>query len=218
MTVNIIQLENTPIEQQLKIEHQLLQKDDRSFVLINKNPPPAIVMGSSQKTHQVIHEEKAISKGIPIIQRYSAGGCVILDKDTLLVSFILNKSILPMQINPLSIMKWTEKFYQESLCIKSFKLTTNDYTIEDKKVGGNAQYIKKERFVHHSAFLWDFDPNHMNLLTHPPKEPDYRKKRKHEDFLTTLKAYISKEEFISSIEKNLDKQFTLNSQKDQTFY
>ena len=199
MTIYSILLENTSIEKQLEMEEKLLKEDSRSFIIIHKNPLPAIVMGSSQKAHQVIDEAKARQKNIPIIQRYSAGGCVILDKDTLLVTLILNKKEVGINLFPETIMKWTENFYQKTLAIPSFELTANDYTILNKKVGGNAQYIKKDRFVHHTSFLWDFNPDHMNILIHPPKEPEYRAARKHEEFLTTLKPHLSKEEFSNRI-------------------
>jgi lipoate-protein ligase A len=197
MTIELITLQDTPIEKQLEIEKTLLDKETNSFILINTGPPKAIVMGSSQKEEEVIHLEKA-SK-IPIIRRFSAGGCVILDKDTIMVTFIMNKKEVGIDLFPLSIMKWTEKFYQNCLSIPSFSLVDNDYVIGDKKVGGNAQYIKKARFLHHSSFLWDYNKEHMDVLKHPPKEPAYRKHRPHHEFLTTLKPHLSKEAFIQAI-------------------
>jgi lipoate-protein ligase A len=32
------------------------------------------------------------------------------------------------------------------------------------KVGGNAQTITKGRWVHHTSFLWQFDPSRMGYL------------------------------------------------------
>ena len=81
----------------------------------------------------------------------------------------MNNDDINDEIYPNTIMKWTEKFYKQSLPIEDFQLTANDYTIGNKKVGGNAQYIKKNRFLHHTSFLWDYSIDHMNILTHPPK-------------------------------------------------
>jgi len=201
MTMEPIILENVSIEKQLEMEKNLLDKETRSFLLINLGPPKAIVMGSSQKEEEVIHLEKA-SK-IPIIRRFSAGGCVMLDKDTIMVTFIMNKKEVGIDLFPLSIMKWTEKFYQNCLSIPSFSLVDNDYAIENKKVGGNAQYIKKDRFLHHSSFLWDYNKEHMDVLKHPPKEPCYRKGRPHHEFLTTLRPHLTKEAFIEAISQGV---------------
>jgi lipoate-protein ligase A len=199
MTIEIIELENTCIKKQLTLEKRLLQEEDGSYLIINKSPLPAIVMGSSQKAEEVINVAKAAEKSIPIIQRFSAGGCVILDKDTIMVSFIISKKHLNIDFFPNTIMKWSEDFYKNALSIPNFSLQVNDYTIGDKKIGGNAQYIKKDRFVHHTSFLWDYDKDHMDLLLHPPKEPAYRENRTHHDFLGTIKPHLSKEAFIERI-------------------
>lgn len=202
MTIEIIQLENTCIKEQLALEKKLLQEEDGSYLIIHKGPLPAIVMGSSQKAEDVIDIKMAEVKKIPIIQRFSAGGCVILDQHTIMVSFIISKKLLPIDFYPNTIMKWSENFYKRALSIPNFSLQVNDYTIGDKKIGGNAQYIKKDRFVHHTSFLWDYDPAYMELLLHPPKEPSYRNRRPHREFLTTIKPHLSKEEFINCIITN----------------
>ena len=217
MTIHLIVLKNTPIEKQLAIEETLLRSDNRFFVVIGTELPKAIVMGSSQKKEEVVHLDKANAREIPILQRYSAGGCVILDKDSIMVSFIANKTDVDIDLFPNTIMKWSAEFYKHCLPIEDFSLSANDYTIKDKKIGGNAQYIRKDRFVHHTSFLWDYCLEHMNILTHPPKEPAYRNKRTHSEFLTTIKPYLSKEEFVQSIEIGLETFFNRDVQKDQTF-
>lgn len=217
MTIHLLKLRNTPIEKQLAIEEKLLREDTRSFVVIGTELPQAIVMGSSQKKEEVIHLDRAKESDVPIIQRYSAGGCVILDRDTIMVSFILNKEDVGIDLFPNTIMEWSEGFYKEALPIDGFNLSVNDYAIKDKKIGGNAQYIKKNRFVHHTSFLWDYCREHMNILTHPPKEPAYRNKRAHDEFLTTIKPHLSKEEFIQHIEKGLKTSFNRDVRIDQTF-
>ncbi|MCH9621203.1 MAG: Octanoyltransferase LipM [Chlamydiia bacterium] len=218
MTIHYLKLENTPVSKQLEIEKNLLQNETRSFVIINKNPPPAIVMGSSQIPEEIIQLEKAKKCDIPIIRRFSAGGCVILNQDTIMVSFILNKADVGIDLFPSSIMQWTNTFYQKALLIPSFSLKDNDYTIENKKVGGNAQYIKKDRFLHHTSFLWNYDKALMDILHHPPKEPKYRKGRHHFDFLTTLKPYLTKDEFINQIKNQFKHDFTLTSLEEKIFY
>lgn len=58
--------------------------------------------------------------------------------------------------------------------------------MDDKKIGGNAQTITKDRWVHHTSFLWDFDNLNMNYLQMPKKRPEYRQSRPHGDFLRKL--------------------------------
>ena len=80
-----------------------------------------------------------------------------------------------------------------------------DYTFGELKFGGNAQYISKKRWLHHTSFLWDYDPKRMRCLLHPPKEPEYRRKRNHLDFLCRLKDFIPERQvFLRSIEDALE--------------
>ena len=50
----------------------------------------------------------------------------------------------------------------------------SDYVFQQRKFGGNAQAITGKRWLHHTSFLWDYRPEAMALLQHPPKAPEYR--------------------------------------------
>lgn len=73
--------------------------------------------------------------------------------------------------------------------VPKFALRENDYVLGPRKMGGNAQTIIKNGWLHHTSFLWDYDPYHMEYLTLPSKRPDYRGDRSHDDFLVKLKSY-----------------------------
>lgn len=49
-----------------------------------------------------------------------------------------------------------------------------DYVFGERKFGGNAQAITKNRWLHHTSLLWDFADARMALLKHPSKVPEYR--------------------------------------------
>merc|ERR1712129_100577 len=59
-----------------------------------------------------------------------------------------------------------------------------------KKIAGNAQKISRDRFDHHTSWLWQYDIEQINkYLAIPPmkKQPEYRNDRSHEDFLLCLR-------------------------------
>jgi lipoate-protein ligase A len=63
----------------------------------------------------------------------------------------------------------------------------SDLALGGKKISGNAQARKKRYFLHHGTFLYDFDIKKISYyLKYPPKEPEYREGRSHEDFLTNI--------------------------------
>lgn len=84
--------------------------------------------------------------------------------------------------------------------IPKFALRENDYVFGDLKMGGNAQSIIKGGWLHHTSFLWDYDPDNMRYLTLPVKRPAYRGDRPHDEFLVKLQPYFgNKNAFFQSL-------------------
>jgi lipoate-protein ligase A len=206
--LHLISLENTPILEQLRWEEALLRTDERSFRLINRGSPAAIVMGISGQAEHLVNLDQMKSDPIPLIRRFSGGGTVVVDENTLFITFIIHKKDLDLPPFPEPILRWSADLYASAWQIPDFHLRENDYVIGDKKCGGNAQYLKKDRWVHHTSFLWDFKTENMNRLLMPQRQPSYRKDRAHTDFLCRLKDHSPKPEaLISSLKKELVKRF-----------
>ena len=191
MTIYCLHLKKIPVYEQLLIEEKLIRADHRNYFIINHDSPEAIVMGISSNANELIDLKKTEEKKIPIIRRYSGGGTVIIEKKTLLTSFILDKHLFPHLSFPEPLLKWSGDFYSKALKIKNFQIKEQDYALNDRKCAGNAQYITKDRLVHHTSFLWDYSQELMDLLHHPKKAPIYREKRSHKDFLSPLHPYFS---------------------------
>ena len=209
-TLHLIVLKNYDIYKQLLLEEALLRATNKNWCVLNHGSPPRIVMGISGKLEKLVDLSKIATSQIPVIKRYSGGGTVIVDADTFFVSLIFQKNIHPFSCYPEPILRWSEGFYKEALGIPDFHLRENDYVIGEKKCGGNAQYIKKSRFVHHTTFLWDFKKSHMDMLLHPEKTPKYRAGRSHHHFLCRMKDYLPKEEvFFQSLIKTLENRYRL---------
>jgi len=207
---HILRLKSYPIYQQLLLEEKLLRCDSGNWCIINEGSTPAIVMGISGKKEELINCEKAAESGIPLIKRFSGGGTVFVDEDTLFVTFICQKQLHDFPAYPEAIMKWTEQIYTQALEHPEFRLRENDYVMGDRKFGGNAQYIKKDRWLHHTSFLWDYTAERMGTLLHPKKTPSYRAGRPHEEFLCRLSEYFKdKEELVERIVQEIGKQFSL---------
>jgi lipoate-protein ligase A len=82
-----------------------------------------------------------------------------------------------------------------ALASYTFALQENDYVLRHNltddvyKMGGNAQAITKDGFLHHTSFLWDYDTYNMEeYLLLPKKRPQYRLDRDHTDFLISLQT------------------------------
>jgi lipoate-protein ligase A len=97
---------------------------------------------------------------------------------------------------PREVLAWSTEFYASALApvlapgAPAFGLQEHDYCLGDVKIGGNAQSISRDRWVHHTSFLWDFTDANMALLRLPDKRPAYRQDRPHGSFLTRLRQHV----------------------------
>ena len=105
MTIHIIELTHTPILEQLQIEEALLRNTNNNYCLINKGSPVSIVMGISAKVNEVLVPQLALKNTIPIIRRFSGGGTVVVDSDTVFVSFIFQKDLLKLSLYPEPLLR-----------------------------------------------------------------------------------------------------------------
>jgi lipoate-protein ligase A len=212
--LHFIHLQNIPIFEQLQLEEALLRTDQRNFCIVNQGSPRAIVMGISGQPAALLELEKVRNNQIPVIQRFSGGGTVIVDEQTLFITFIFSKEALEIPAFPESILRWTGDLYKQAWQIPRFQLKENDYAIDEKKCGGNAQYIRKDRWLHHTSFLWDYSEENMGYLLLPAKRPAYRLNRDHGEFLTRLKGLsTSPDDLIAALKKELVKQFYIEDFK-----
>lgn len=201
---------NLPIYSQLQIEEALLKTDERMFCWINEGTCDSIVMGISSKPKELVKKHTLENGSIPIIRRFSGGGCVYVDLDTVFVTLIGQKHLIKEPFFPESIMRWAEDFYKKSFQNPLFSRKENDFTMGHLKCGGNAQYLRKDRFLIHTSFLWDYQDKNMDHLLYPPSTPVYRKNRPHLDFLTKLKNHFSEKSlWIKKIEKELKTRFSV---------
>jgi hypothetical protein len=118
-----------------------------------------------------------------------------VDEGTLFVSFVCNRAdVTGAPLYPREVMSWSAGLYAPLLARiapgSPFVLHEHDYCLGDFKVGGNAQSVSRDRWVHHTSWLWDYTPAHMALLALPSKRPAYRRDRPHTSFLARLSDHV----------------------------
>ena len=196
--VRLVRTSGLCILRQLRLEEKLLRSPGAgNWCLLNDGTPDrSVVLGISGKPHQLVDVRRALDDGLRVIKRFSGGGTVIVDRDTQFVTLVMNAAAVPdLALFPRQIMDWTGSLYGGRphgvfADVPGWQLRENDYVIGERKVGGNAQSISKDRWLHHTSFLWDFREETMKYLTNPAKQPRYRANRSHSDFLAPLKTYL----------------------------
>lgn len=214
--VQLVRLRGAAIYQQLLAEELLLRGDERNWCIINDGTAtPSIVMGIAGRPAELLDAPAVAAAGVPVIRRFSGGGTVFVDGGTVFATLICGAAALPpgVPLFPRALMAWTERLYapmfRHVAAEAPFALREHDYVLGDRKFGGNAQSITKDRFLHHTSFLWDFDPARMAYLKLPRKTPAYREGREHDQFICRLKDYLpSRADFVGAgFAAALEKQF-----------
>lgn len=184
----------------LALEEALLRADARHWCLLARGAPapapPTIVLGMAGKLDALVHVEAARGAGAVALRRFTGGGTVVVDGGTSLVSFVVGRGAAAGgPLFPRDIMAWSGALYAPVFAAllpppaPPFSLVEHDYCLGDHKFGGNAQALSRDRWVHHTSFLWRTTPAHLALLKLPEKRPAYRRSRAHGDFLTTLEEH-----------------------------
>ena len=149
-TLMWLRLRNTPILQQLRLEEALYRADTRSWFITNEwdqaaKAAEAIVLGISGKVDEMVHTAEVAHAEVPVLKRFTGGGTVIVDSDTMFVSFLIGTGALPsVAPYPEPILQWTSGIYADALrrCgAAGFRVNANDYCLGQLKFGGNAQVL-----------------------------------------------------------------------------
>lgn len=212
--LHLLLLEKIPIFEQLQLEEALLRTGSGDWCILNLNiEEPAIVLGISGSIEEDIDNQKLLKNPVPLIRRFSGGGTVVVDSDTIFFTLIFNEETLAPELLsrcPKSFIHWVGNLLAPAFSPLEFATRDNDFVIRDKKIGGNAQYFTKTRRLHHTTFLWDYQAENMALLKKPKKQPAYRLGREHESFCTRLSPYFtSKSGLLAQIITQLETRFTL---------
>ena len=150
-----------------------------------------IVLGYSNKAGTEAHLDECHKYGAPVFRRPSGGGTVVQGKGCLNFSVILR---IP-DSGPLTNLTGTNHFIMERnrealaplLTGKVEVQGTSDLTLNGLKFSGNAQRRKRHFLLFHGTFLYHFDLAKITKYLHlPSRQPDYRKSRAHENFVTNI--------------------------------
>ncbi|OQR81682.1 hypothetical protein THRCLA_11516 [Thraustotheca clavata] len=213
--LRVLRLQRISIFDQLVLEEALFRADkDNWFIWNERTGNPKIVMGISGKPEKLLNVPDVAKDKIPVIKRFSGGGTVVVDDNTLFTTFIVNTDAKPhVKPYPREIMEWSSSFFTPlfddiTKHTETFALREDDYVFGNRKFGGNAQSISKDRWLHHTSFLWDYCANNMQYLQNPTKQPAYRAQRDHTEFLCKLKEYVpSRDVLFDAFEKHLAAHF-----------
>jgi lipoate---protein ligase len=148
-----------------------------------------VVTGRSEKSEVVADLTVCRRLGVEVVQRSSGGGTVLQTPD------VLNYSLTgpaPHLLDVRAIFSIGARLLIGALAtwgIQAEPRGISDVAVGEMKISGNAMAKRWGGLLLHGTLLRDLDLDMVeSCLLHPPREPDYRGRRSHRGFITSLRA------------------------------
>jgi lipoate-protein ligase A len=149
-------------------------------------PRPAVALGAGGCIGDDVNVSACERDGVSLARRSSGGGTVLLGPGCLLYSLVLRFDRAPELRDIRKSYPWILSHITEALPGVTVA-GPSDLAVGGRKIGGSAQQRKRECLLHHGSILYAFDlPLIGRYLKDPPRQPDYRGRRPHSEFVTNL--------------------------------
>ncbi len=170
-------------------DRALLEIQDNRFSTLCYVPSSeCIVLGCGCDENISLNTNEVVKDNVTVYRRPSGGETVLLSPNTVVIAIIkgdekISKPPYFFEVFSNSIIK-----VLNSIGVKKVvKRGTSDICIGNKKILGSGIYFSKQRVFYHAVLnVSESMENIARYLKHPPREPDYRKGRSHQEFITSL--------------------------------
>src|SRR5690554_6318301 len=192
---------------------ELLNEETNKFLLWIPEKS-YIVLGASNKAESAVEESIVLTDSICVMKRRTGGQTVMLTPNNLIISAVITDE---------SVMKPKDVFnnfndiiisaIEKDHTVKFSTRGISDIAMGEKEIMGSSMYRGKGKLFYHAVLNFS-EPatTFQKYLKHPSKEPDYRKGRMHDEFVTSLKEtgytqsiYHLKKELTASLGAILSK-------------
>lgn len=185
---------DTP-EANLALDEALLETADearetREVFRIWESPRPLVVLGRASRVAEEVDQVNCRRQGIPILRRCSGGATVVVGPGCLMYAMVLSYTLRP-ELQPISAAHcFALKMLGDRLrrTVPQIECQgTSDLTLGGKKFSGNSLRVRRTHLLYHGTILYNFPVALVSAcLLSPPRQPEYRQGRLHDEFLVNL--------------------------------
>ncbi|HNS00010.1 MAG TPA: hypothetical protein PKX48_13495 [Planctomycetota bacterium] len=161
-----------------------------------------VVLGSACRLGGEVHRDECRRRALGVFRRASGGGTVLIGPETWCYSCVLSRGIDPGSIQ--GAFAWLHRVVIAAL--GRFGVAAESVAVSDlaarapggelRKLAGHSQKRTRRGVLCEGTLLAEAFPFPMSaVLRHPPREPEYRRGRPHEEFVTDLRALGAAVEF-----------------------
>ena len=201
-------------------DSQLVEAMTREKKLIKIEPieNPFVVLGRVTPHEPDVLMDHCLTDQVPIYRRKGGGGAVLLFPGVAVITAAFRKEkkeeLVEIEAFLNGIVGKIQKGILKTMDIPLHIRGMGDLCIENKKILGSSVYSTRDFISYYGSLIVGGNPALMSrYLGHPSKEPNYRKGRPHEAFVTSIEGYEkikNKLVFYQAIEDSLA-TFDLNA-------
>jgi lipoate---protein ligase len=170
------------------------------FLRVWESPRPMVVVGRSTRVQQEVFLETCRERSIPVLRRSSGGAAIVAGPGCLMYAVVLSYALRPdlkdigrahtfvlqrlaTTLQPLVAAIGSVSFEETSDLVFEERGTTS----QPRKFSGNSLRAKRSHLLYHGTLLYNSDLTLINsCLRMPPRQPNYRERRPHLDFVKNL--------------------------------
>lgn len=153
-----------------------------------------LVIGHSQEIDKELRVDNVAADRVPVYRRRSGGGAVLLTPSCLCVALRFKKTP-SLGIHDCFAMGSgvIARAVKKTLGLDLASRGISDLACGERKVVGCSLYMPRDFALYLASILIEADYEGMDrYLAHPSKEPEYRARRSHRDFVVGLEELAEK--------------------------
>lgn len=193
--MQLLELTLDTVAENLALDEALLEEAEdgtgpAQILRLWESPQPAVVVGRASRVEREVQTDECLKRGIPVYRRASGGAAVVIGPGCLMYSVVLSYANFPQ-------LRMIQHAHEHVLGTILDAITpfapgarfqgTSDLTIDGRKFSGNSLRCKRDHLLYHGTLLYEFPLESISAsLRMPPRRPDYRNDRSHDDFVVNL--------------------------------
>ena len=180
----------TDVAEVLRRELELLVDADRSgqeYAWLWETRAPAVVLGRAGRVEAEVLGAACAEDGVPVLRRHSGGGAVVLGPGCVNYTLIFNLDERPELYDVAGSYGRILPRVLRAVGVAGCEVAGGDLARGGRKFGGCSQRRSRRSVLHHGTLLSEFDLELVGrYLAEPVRQPEYRRGRRHGEFLTNV--------------------------------
>jgi lipoate-protein ligase A len=148
------------------------------------------IVGRSSRLDAEVNRQACAADRVPVLRRTSGGAAIVAGPGCLMYSVILSFDLRPELKDVSQAHRYVLGKLIKAIAPHVANVAchgTSDLVIGDRKFSGNSLRLRRRHLLYHGTLLYSFPLELIpRYLVMPPRMPDYRERRPHEDFVTRL--------------------------------